>query len=161
VWQLFSDQNKGALTQKRCPRPVFSRRWYYLHYYYCLMKNQYFKNCHLFEFPTKNIFVFLWKIRKPHIENRLWWPKMYDRIDKEKKKIILDRSNTKLLLIIIIIFCFKTFFLSFIISNVRTFLILCAAHIPNFDWYTNRFNEIMLERNKYENMCSKIFVVVF
>ena len=53
-------------------------------------------------------------------------------------------------------FCFKTFFLSFIISNVHT-----VQTYQIFDWYTNRFNEIMLERNKYENMCSKIFVVVF
>lgn len=36
---------------------------------------------------------------------------MYDRIDDtEKKENILDRSNTKLLLIIIIIFVLKHFF---------------------------------------------------
>lgn len=89
------------------------------------MKNQYFKNCHLFEFP-KNIFVFLWKIRKPHIENRLWWPKMYDRIDDtEKKKIILDRSNTKLLLIIIIIFVLKHFFCH-LLSQMCALFWFCA-----------------------------------
>ena len=44
---------------------------------------------------------------------------MYDRIDDtEKKKNILDRSNTKLLLIIIIIFCFKTFFFVNLLSQM-------------------------------------------
>ena len=145
------------------PRTVFQKMIYYLHYYYCLMKNQYFKNCHLFEFPKKHICLSFGKS-----ENHILKIGCDDLkctialITKKKKKIILDRSNTKLLLIIIIIFCFKKHFFCHLLSQMCTLFWFCALHTYQiFDWYTNRFNEIMLERNKYENMCSKYLLLFF